>query len=168
MYPLFQPSSRVPVKLMPKGTEYEMGDIIVFKGFDSYIIHVVIDSYVYKGVTYYVTGGLNQEFDEPISEIILGFLVDIIDKIDENPDQNPDQIINDYLAKYYERRKPVEHSFSDALIEIVKNDIILNIIEGNKEKFENVSQPVMNKLIMFFKDFFIDGFHKYKNIEVSD
>ncbi|MGB5911331.1 MAG: hypothetical protein WBH31_09080 [Promethearchaeia archaeon] len=110
---------------------------------------------------------LNQEFDEPISESMSGFLVDIIDKIDEITEQNPDQIINDYLAKYYERRKPVEHSFSDDLIEIVKNDIILNIIEVNTEKFENVSQPVMNKLIVFFKDFFIDEFHKYKNIEIS-
>jgi signal peptidase I len=61
MYPLFEPGSRVPVKLMPSGTEYDVGDIIVFKGFDSYIIHVVIDKYVYKGKTYYVTGGLNQE-----------------------------------------------------------------------------------------------------------
>ena len=61
MYPLFEPGSRVPVKLMPKGTEYEVGDIIVFKSFDSYIIHAVIDSYVYKGKTYYVTGRLNQE-----------------------------------------------------------------------------------------------------------
>jgi signal peptidase I len=61
MYPLFESGSRVPVKLMPKGTEYEVGDIIVFKSFDSYIIHAVIDSYVYKGKTYYVTGGLNQE-----------------------------------------------------------------------------------------------------------
>ncbi|MFX1569776.1 MAG: hypothetical protein ACFFCV_15570 [Promethearchaeota archaeon] len=61
MYPLFEPGSRVPVKLMPKGTEYEVGDIIVFKSFDSYVIHAVIDSYVYKGKTYYVTGGLNQE-----------------------------------------------------------------------------------------------------------
>ncbi|MFW9875918.1 MAG: hypothetical protein ACFFG0_22685 [Candidatus Thorarchaeota archaeon] len=61
MYPLFEPGSRVPVKLMPSGTEYEVGDIIVFKSFDSYIIHAVIDSYVYKGKTYYVTGGLNQE-----------------------------------------------------------------------------------------------------------
>jgi hypothetical protein len=46
---------------MPLGTEYEVGDIIVFKRFDSYVIHAIIDSYVYKGKTYYVTGGLNQE-----------------------------------------------------------------------------------------------------------
>jgi hypothetical protein len=61
MYPLFEPGSRVPVKLMPSGTEYDVGDVIVFKRLDSYVIHAVIDSYVYKGKTYYVIGGLNQE-----------------------------------------------------------------------------------------------------------
>ncbi len=111
----------------------------------------------------------NLEFHESVQEAMLAFLVGIINEIEEAPEKNPDQIITNFLDNYYQKKSPIEHSFSDDVIEFVKNDIILGIIEVNKEDFKDVSQSVMNRLIAFFEDFFIDRFNSYrKSIELKE
>ncbi len=61
MYPLLKPGTDVLLKTMPQGYKYKTGDIIVFSRDKINIIHQIIDSYVYNGMTYYVTGGLNPD-----------------------------------------------------------------------------------------------------------
>jgi hypothetical protein len=110
----------------------------------------------------------NLEYHEPVSELILGTLVHIIDIIEKSPEENSNKIILDYLKKYYDKRDPINHRFSNDIIEFVKNDIILRILEVNKESIKEINQPVKDKLITFFIDIFIDDFFNCKFIELSD
>ena len=93
----------------------------------------------------------------------------MLNKIEDFPKKNPDQIIFDRLEQYYKKRKAVEHSFSEDLIEIIRNDYILDMLDNNKEDLEKISQTVKDKLVTFFIDFFIDRYYNYKEfIEVSE
>lgn len=112
---------------------------------------------------------INPEFDELIRERIASTLVAIIDRIEESPSKHSDEIITRYVQNYYERRKPTKHSFSNDLLDFLKRDVILMTIDVNKKYFESTSHKVMDKLITFLIDLFIDKYSKYKNeIEVSD
>ncbi|MBD3197362.1 MAG: hypothetical protein GF317_20065 [Candidatus Lokiarchaeota archaeon] len=112
---------------------------------------------------------INPEFDEPIRERIASTLVAIIDRIEESPSKHSDEIIKRYIQNYYERRKPTIHSFSNDLLDFLKQDVILITIDVNKEYFESTSQKVMDELVSFLIDLFIDEFSKYRdNIELSD
>ncbi len=79
MDPRYRPETKVPVRLMPPNTEYKKGDVIAFKRGDIYTFHEVVDSYVYNGKTYYVTGGLNPDTNQYVdsftipAEKILGY-----------------------------------------------------------------------------------------------
>jgi hypothetical protein len=56
-----QPGAQVPLKLLPIGTEYKKGDIIVFYDKeDIKIVHQVEYVYEYKGKKFYVTQGVNE------------------------------------------------------------------------------------------------------------
>jgi len=79
MDPRFRPDTKVPVRLMPPNTQYKKGDVIAFKRGDIYTFHEVVDSYVFNGETYYVTGGLNPDTNQYVdsftipAEKILGY-----------------------------------------------------------------------------------------------
>ncbi|MFX0072215.1 MAG: hypothetical protein ACFFAO_14095 [Candidatus Hermodarchaeota archaeon] len=112
---------------------------------------------------------VNPNWLESINERILSTLVCIIDSIEKSPEQKPDKIIIDYVESYYKSRKQPKHSFSDALLERVKNDNILRIIKVNERYLENVNQFTLDKLVIFFIDLFIDNYHKYQDtIVVND
>lgn len=112
---------------------------------------------------------INPVFDELIRERIASTLVAIIDRIEESPFKHSDEIIKKYIQNYYERRKPIKHSFSNDLLDFLKRDVILKTIDVNKEYFETLSQKVMDELVAFLIDLFINEFSEYRdNIEVSD
>ncbi len=112
---------------------------------------------------------VNPNWLESINEGILSRLVSMITSIEKSPEQKPDKIIIEYVERYYKRRKPIKHSFSDALLERVKNDNTLRIIKVNERYLENVSQSTVDKLIVFFIDYFIANYHKYEDtIVVND
>jgi hypothetical protein len=71
MDPRFGPETKVPVRLMPPNTEYKEGDIIAFKRGDIYTFHEVVDSYVFNGKTYYVTGGLNPDTNQYVDSFTI-------------------------------------------------------------------------------------------------
>jgi hypothetical protein len=56
-----QPGAEVPMRLMPEGTQYKKGDIIVFYRDGLKIVHRVEFVYTSNGETFYVTEGLNTE-----------------------------------------------------------------------------------------------------------
>ncbi|MEJ2252636.1 MAG: hypothetical protein P8Y97_23625, partial [Candidatus Lokiarchaeota archaeon] len=59
--PELQPRAKVPLKLLPVGTEYKKGDIIVFYDKeDVKIVHQVEYVYEVNGKKYYVTQGVNE------------------------------------------------------------------------------------------------------------
>jgi hypothetical protein len=112
---------------------------------------------------------INPEFDEPIRERIASTLVAIIDRIEESPSKHSDEIIKKYIQNYYEKRKQIKHSFSNDLLDFLKRDVILKTIDVNKEYFESSSQNVMDELIAFLINLFINEFSEYRdNIEVSN
>jgi len=112
---------------------------------------------------------INPEFDGSIRERIASTLVAIIDRIEEFPSKHSDEIIKKYIHNYYEKKKPIKHSFSNDLLDFLKRDVILKTIDVNKEYFESTSQKVMDDLVAFLIDFFTDEFSKYRDIiEVSD
>ncbi|MFW9881042.1 MAG: hypothetical protein ACFFG0_48890, partial [Candidatus Thorarchaeota archaeon] len=77
----FRPGNKVPVRLMPRNTQYKKGDIIAFKPGDNYpfTFHEIVDSYIYNGKTFYITGGLNPDTNQYVdsftipAEKILGY-----------------------------------------------------------------------------------------------
>ena len=80
MKPLFNDGEIVPVKLKQRGSEYEVGDVIVFKKGKTYVIHEVFHKFTTsEGVVKYVTRGLNKETNRRVdrgvisSTQILGF-----------------------------------------------------------------------------------------------
>ena len=59
--PELQPGAEVPMRLMPEGTQYEKGDIIVFYRDGLRIVHRVEYVYTSNGEKFYVTEGVNPE-----------------------------------------------------------------------------------------------------------
>ncbi|TXT54496.1 MAG: hypothetical protein BAJALOKI1v1_2150001 [Promethearchaeota archaeon] len=112
---------------------------------------------------------VNPLLEEPISERILNKLLSIIRRIKETQKQNPNQIITEEIDIYYNKRRPIEHKFSDELLDVIKRDLILIMIDVNKNSFRGVSQTVMNRLVTFLIDCFIDHYSKWQgSIEVSE
>ena len=73
MYGLLEPGAEVPFRLMPVGTKYEKGDIIVFDRDGVKIVHRIEDTYMFNGEMFYVTEGVNPETNlyvdkTPVSE----------------------------------------------------------------------------------------------------
>ncbi|MFX1479130.1 MAG: hypothetical protein ACFFCI_13440 [Promethearchaeota archaeon] len=61
MNPLFKIGDNVPVRIKSVRTQFQKGDIVAFERDGVIVLHQIIDSYMYKGETYYVTGGLNPD-----------------------------------------------------------------------------------------------------------
>ena len=61
MDPLFKIGDEVPVRIKSIGVQYKKGDIIAFNRDGVIVLHQIIDSYMYKGEVYYVTGGMNPD-----------------------------------------------------------------------------------------------------------
>jgi hypothetical protein len=61
MDPLFKIGDEVPVRIKSIRTQFKKGDIIAFNRDGVIVLHQIIDSYMYKGKVYYVTGGLNPD-----------------------------------------------------------------------------------------------------------
>jgi len=112
---------------------------------------------------------INPVFDELVRERIASTIVAIISRIKRDSLKNSEEIIKKYIQNYYKRRKPINHSFSKNLLDLIKNEVILIIIDVNKRYFENTSQKVIDDLVSFLLDFFIDEFSKYsEKIEITD
>ena len=78
--PGLQSGADVPLRLMPEGTQYKKGDIIVFYRGEIKIVHRVEYVYTSNGETFYVTEGVNPETnplvdDSPVAgEDIIGIV----------------------------------------------------------------------------------------------
>lgn len=71
MDPLITPGSKIPVKLMPLGTQYAVDDIIVFNRDGTNIIHRIEYSFESNGRTYYVTEGINPETNQYVDDSLV-------------------------------------------------------------------------------------------------
>lgn len=112
---------------------------------------------------------VNPIWEEPINESIVGYFAGMVNKITKKSDKHNDQIIIEELDNYYNRKKILENPFSNEEIECIRKNFIHPMIQINQEEIETLSKPVIEKLIVFFENFFIiDNFQKYQDIFISD
>ncbi|MHA1987255.1 MAG: hypothetical protein ACW98D_11490 [Promethearchaeota archaeon] len=113
-------------------------------------------------------GRLHPEFHEPVTENILNFIEELIQKIEENANKDPGKMINEFIEKYKTKRKIIKHKFSVQLINDVKN-IINGILEANEDYFINTQEKNKIELIDCCVDYFIERYNDfYPNIEIKD
>ncbi len=96
--PELQSGAEVPVRLMPEGTQYEKGDIIVFYRDEIKIIHRVEYIQESKGKIFYVTTGLNAETNQYVDSSLVS-QDDVIGKVDHSKEAYLE--LNEMIARRY-------------------------------------------------------------------
>ncbi|MFW9987341.1 MAG: hypothetical protein ACFFC3_01675 [Candidatus Odinarchaeota archaeon] len=96
--PGLQPGAEVPMRLMPEGTQYKKGDIIVFYRDEIRIVHQVEYTHESNGEIYYVTTGVNTETNQYVDSALVS-QDDVIGVVDLSKEAYLE--LNEMMARRY-------------------------------------------------------------------
>ncbi len=96
--PGLQPGAEVPMRLMPEGTQYKKGDIIVFYRDEIKIVHQVEYVHESNGKIYYVTTGVNTETNQYVDSALVS-QDDVIGVVDLSKEAYLE--LNEMMARRY-------------------------------------------------------------------
>ncbi len=114
-----------------------------------------------------MVGRLSPLWIEVFNERILNFFGRVIDEIGKIPN-DPNKAANIFIDNYYLHRNEISHSFSESLLNDVKNNLIVEKIEYNY-KHLRVSEQVKERLITCCLDYFIEeAYEIVEDIEVNE
>lgn len=140
MDPLITPGSKVPVKIMPLGTQYAVDDIIVFDRDGINIIHRIEYSFESNGKTYYVTEGVNPETNQYVDDSLVSE-EDIIGIADLSDDafarvQELYELGKAPIIEAYGMTQQTETSTRQTLITEFTNldSFLKNVVDSHKNK----------------------------------
>ncbi|MFX1281769.1 MAG: hypothetical protein ACFFA3_20640 [Promethearchaeota archaeon] len=179
MDPLIKQGSRVPIIVMPKGTQYVEGDIIAFERDDVIIIHRIEYVYESNGKTFYVTEGINPETnqyvdDSLVSEEDIVGITDLsenaFDRVQELAKLGKLSIIEAYaMPEKSDLRNPLQDKMeineNKDIFEVKRLDFnnyknyekLEDLIKSTlKEKIPGISEEYMNEIIEEFENYDIE------------